>query len=83
MEVDQAQALGELGLPELLDGKEDFRGVEPELGVVAGGQRPFALAAGQQLRPQADHGLHAGLGGDADDPVEFGQLLDDDDDLFA
>ncbi len=82
MKVNQAQALGELGLPELLDGEEDFRRVQAELGVVTGRQRPLALAARQQLGPEPDHGLHAGFGGDADDLVKLGQLLDDNDHFF-
>jgi len=83
VEVDELEARLHLGLPELLDGKEDLGGVEAELGVVAGGGGPLALAAGLELHAKADEGLHAGLLRDLDDAVDLGELLDDDDDLLA
>ena len=83
VEMDQPESLGQLGRPELFDGEEDFCRVQAELGIIARGERPLALAAGQEFRPESDHGLHARLGGDADDLVEFRQLLDDHEDALA
>src|SRR5581483_7603159 len=83
VKMDEAEGGGELGRFELFTGKENFRGVEAELGIVTGGHGPLSLAAGLELGAEADHGLHPGLGGEADDVVELGELLDDEDDLFA
>ncbi len=83
MEVDEAQGGGELGGAQLFAGEEDLGGVEAELGVVAGGGGPLALAAGLELGAEADEGLHPDLLGHADDVVELGELLDHDDDLLA
>ena len=83
VEVHEAQAGLEFGGAELFAGEENFGGVEAELRVVAGGHRPLALAAGEQFGAEADHGLHADRLGNLDDVVDLGELLDDDDDLFA
>ena len=83
MEVHQLEAGLHLGGAELFDGEEDFSGVESKLGVVAAGHGPLAFAAGLELHPEADHGLHARFLGDGDDAVDLGELLDYDDDLFA
>jgi hypothetical protein len=74
---------GELGGLEFFAREKNFRGIEAELGVVARGHGPLAFAAGLQLGAEADHRFHAGLGGDADDVVELGELFDHDDDLLA
>ncbi len=81
--MDETQAGAELGSAQFLAREEDLGRVEAELGVVAGGHGPLALAAGLELAAEADHGLHAGLLGDADDVIDLGELLDDEDDLLA
>lgn len=81
--MDQAEGGRELGGAEPLHGEQDFGGVQAELGILAGGRGPLALAAGLELGAETDHGFHARLGGEADDVVEFAQLLDHDDNLLA
>ena len=83
MEVHQAQAGLELGRLQFFAGEEDLGGVQAEFGVVARGHRPLALAPGLELGAEADHRLHPGLGGDANDVVDLRKLLDHQDDLFA
>jgi len=81
--MNEPEGLLQLRGLQLLDGEQDFGGVEAELGVVAGGHGPLALATRLELGAQADHRLDAGFLGEADDVVEFGELLDDDDDFLA
>ncbi len=57
--------------------------LRPNYGVVTAGHRPRHLAAGLEFCAETDHRLHARLGGEADDVVQFGKLLDDKDDFFA
>ena len=83
VEMHELEALLHLRGAQFLDGEKDLGGVEAELGVVAGGERPLALAARLEFYAEADHGLHAGLLRDLDDVVDLGDLLDDDDDLLA
>ena len=83
MKMDEAQAGLEFGFAELFAREENFGRVEAELGVVAGGHGPFAFAARLEFGAETDHGLHADFLGDFDDVVDFGELLDDEDDFLA
>ena len=82
VEVDEPEGGGELRRAEPLDREQNFGGVEAELGVVACGGGPLALAAGLELGAETDQGLHPGLGGKTDDIIQLAELLDDDDDAF-
>ena len=79
----QLHALSEVGLFKLFGGEENFRGVEAEFGVVAGGGGPFTLAASLEFGAEADEWFNPDLLGDRDDVIDLGQLLDDDDDFLA
>ncbi len=83
VEMHELQARLHFRRAQFFDGEQDFGGVQAELGIVAGRERPFSFAARLQLHPEADHRLHAGFLGNFDDAVDLGELLDDDNDLFA
>jgi len=83
VKVDQAQTLGEPGLPEFFNGEEDFRGVQAKLGVVARRQRPLALARVNSLARSPIMGFTPVSAEMRMNLVELGQLFDDDDHLLA
>ena len=83
VEMDEAEGVLHLRLGEALGDLDDLGGRQAELGVLAGAVGPLAFAGGGELDAQADVGLHAHAAGDADDGVDLGELLDDDDRLLA
>ena len=67
-----------------LDGLEDLGRRQPELRGLAARLRPLARPARVELDPHAEEGLHArAAGATREDPVELGDLLEDEDDLLA
>src|SRR4051812_15058803 len=81
--MDEAEAGLEFGGAKFFAGEKDFRGVQAELRVVAGGHRPLAFTAREELGAETDHRFHARFDRDADDVVDFGELLDDENDFLA
>ncbi|MNQ86855.1 hypothetical protein D3C85_1020590 [compost metagenome] len=83
VEVQQAHALVQAGLAETLDHREDLRGGEAELGLLAAGVGPLGRGQGRQAHAQAHLRRDLELGGDVDDELDLGFLLDDDEDVVA
>src|SRR5438874_9573205 len=80
--MDEPQALRKFCRPEFFGGEKNFGGVETKFRVIAGRHRPFALAAGEKLGSKTDQRFDPRFLGNLDDIVDFGELLDDENDLL-
>ena len=83
MEVDETQGVLHLGLGQALGDFDNLGSGEAEFRVLPRAVRPLAFAGGGEFDAEADLRLHAHAAGDADDRVDFRELLDDDDGLLA
>jgi len=83
VKVQQLHAVQHVGIPQALQELEGLAGGEPELGLLAAGVLPLALADGGQAHAHAQHGAHAQIPGRLHDAVQLRGLLDDDVDPVA
>ena len=81
VEVEELDEVELAGGFQHLDGADELRRGEPELGKVSGRRLPLARPFGGQLAAQPDQRLHVHLVGELQEMRQLGQLLDDDDDL--
>src|SRR5438874_2669046 len=82
MEVDQLQAIGHVALLEVVEGLEHLGQGQAELGAIAGAGTPTTRTARRQLDADAEHRPYPQLLRVADDRLQFGELLDDRDDVL-
>ena len=83
VKMDELEAVGQVGFLEQIGNLENLLGTQAELGILAGGFFPLALAAAHQPDPEADHRRHLQLLGIADDIGDFLDLFHHQDDLLA
>src|ERR1022692_4190165 len=83
MEMEQFEAVSEILRLEHFRSGQQLGRAQTELGVFTGALRPFAGAAAQEARADADDGLDAELPGQRDDLAQLLELLDDHDHLLV
>ena len=83
VEMDEAQAVAQSQLVELLQSHQELRRVQSELRGVAAALAPLAAAVACQLDADTQVGVHAKLLCRLSDDGQLGKLLDDEEDTLA